>query len=249
MEAALWQILVGFHQQQPPETMETLKSQLRKVVQAGSGWPAPEARLCGVDREQFNPQVDGSAIRQRYGLEDRFVVGFLGWIRPWHGVDQLVDAVAQLARQAPQMSLLIVGDGPALPGLREQVAAAGLGDRVHFSGPVKQADVPRHLAAMDVTVQPNVTDYASPIKLFEYLAMGKAVIAPDKPNIREVLEDGIDGLLFQPGDAVDMARALLSLYEDRELLRKFSDAAVSVVERRGYFWESNAASVLKLVGV
>lgn len=202
-----------------------------------------------VDREHFYPEVDGSAVRGRHGLEDAFVVGFVGWVRPWHGVDAMIDALARLKDRIGDLRLLVVGDGPALPDLRRQADALGVADRVVFTGPVGQEDVPPHVAAMDVAVQPNVTEYASPIKLFEYLAMGKAVVAPRKPNIEEVVADGQDALLFETGDVDDLARCLALLHDDPALRRRLAAEAVRLVQERDFFWEGNARKVLEAVGL
>ncbi len=122
-----------------------------------------------------------------------------------------------------------------------------MGERVVFSGAVPREEVPDHVAAMDVAVQPDVTDYASPIKLFEYLAMGKAVVAPDKPNIREVVADGQEALLVPPGSAAAMAEALARLHRDAALRRTLGARAARLVSERAYHWEGNARRVLEAV--
>lgn len=203
----------------------------------------------GVDRRQFHPQVDGKAVRRRLGLDDRLVVGFVGWVRPWHGVDKLIEAIALLPDLAGDVALLIVGDGPALPGLKEQARALGVAARVIFTGPVAQTEVPAFLAAMDVAVQPDVTPYASPIKLFEYLAMGKAIIAPRRRNIEEVVADGRHALLFAPGEARELAAAIARLHRSPELRRQLATAALDLFEDRKYYWEANARRVLEAVGL
>ena len=210
----------------------------------------PEQRLMvvpnGVDRGAFHAAVDGAPVRRALGLEDRFVVGFVGWVRPWHGVDRLLEAAARLGDAVPDLAVLVVGGGPAIPALRAQAEAAGMAARVRFTGPVDQAQVPAYLAAMDVAVQPDVTEYASPIKLFEYLAMGKVVVAPDKPYIAEVVADGREALLFPPGRSDALADRLLRLYREPGLRRTLSAGALRLVEERRFTWEANAERVLAL---
>lgn len=201
----------------------------------------------GVDRAIFNPAVDGKPVRRALHLEDRFVVGFVGWIRPWHGVDMMLDALAALAEQLPQLELLIVGDGPALQGLQQQARQLGIEQRVHFTGPVGSEAVPAYIAAMDVAVQPDVTAYASPIKLFEYLAMAKAVIAPDKPNITEIVSGGESALIFPPRDGAILARHIERLYRERELVAQLGRAGNALIDARGYHWQGNARRVIELV--
>ncbi|WP_372722762.1 glycosyltransferase family 4 protein [Immundisolibacter sp.] len=201
----------------------------------------------GVDAGRFNPQVDGGAVRARLGLEDSCVVGFVGWMRPWHGVQQLIDAVAELRPVCPGLRLLLVGGGPAVPGLREQVASLGMEHAVVFTGPLRATDVPAHVAAMDVVVQPDVTDYASPIKLFEYLAVGRAVLAPAKPNILEIVTDGQTALTFAAGDQAALTAALQRLYGDPALRTRLGAAGAALIDQRGYRWRCNARRVVDLV--
>lgn len=201
----------------------------------------------GVDGARFNPQVDGQAVRARYVSEDAVVVGFVGWIRPWHGVDGLIHACAALRETHPGLHLLIVGDGPAVPGLKRLVEDLELTTRVHFTGPVARDAIPAHIAALDVAVQPDVTDYASPIKLFEYLAVGRAVVAPDKPNIREVVQHEHSALLFPPRDWGGLAEQLGHLLEDASIRERLGQQAAALVEERGYTWQANARHVIASV--
>lgn len=214
----------------------------------GRGVPAKRLLVMpnGVDRGRFHPGVDGTAVRRDNGLEDTFVVGFVGWIRPWHGVDRLVDAVAWLAPELPELRLLLVGDGPALPDLREQVAKLAIEDRVRFTGAVGSEAIPAHIAAMDVAVQPDVTDYASPIKLFEYLALARPVIAPAKPNITEVVEDGVSALLIEPGSTDALVDAIRRLYTDQDLCKRLAAQGGGLIEERGYDWRANARRVVEV---
>lgn len=201
----------------------------------------------GVDRDRFHPGVDGVAVRAECGFGDAFVVGFVGWIRPWHGVDRLVDAVARLAGDLPRLRLLLVGDGPAVPDLREQVEQLGIGDRVWFTGAVPAERIPSCLAAVDVAVQPDVTDYASPIKLFEYLALARPVVAPAKPNITEVVDDGASALLFAPGSTDELAECIRRLHDDPALRARIAARGAALIDERGYDWLANARRVIDVV--
>lgn len=201
----------------------------------------------GVDRAEFNPGVSGADVRRQYELDGAFVVGFVGWIRPWHGVDMMLDALASLQDELPELHLLIVGDGPALPDLKQQARALNIESRVRFTGPVSSDAVARHIAAMDVAVQPDVTEYASPIKLFEYLAMGKAVIAPAKANISEIVTQGETALLFAPRDTAMLAAHMRTLCHDRARVAALGVAGSRLIDARGYHWQGNARRVIDLV--
>ena len=102
--------------------------------------------------------------------------------------------------------LLLVGDGPAARNLREYVPKYGLVDQAFLRCPLRRNEIPDHIAAMDITVQPSAPAYACPIKILEYMAMGKCIIAPDQPNIREILQDGINSYLFKPQDKENLRR-------------------------------------------
>ena len=201
----------------------------------------------GVDGSRFHPTVSGETVRRRYQLEGCRVIGFVGWIRPWHGVDGLIQAATRLMNHHADLRLLIVGDGPAIPALREQANATGFADRIIFTGPVAREEIPQHIAALDVAVQPDVTEYASPIKLFEYLALGRTVIAPDRPNIREVVTQDESALLFPPRDWDAMEKSLAMLLDDPNHRDQLAANAAQLVETRGYTWVGNAERVVGMV--
>ena len=203
----------------------------------------------GVDRQHFNRAVNADSVAAKWQLRDRFVVGFVGWIRPWHGVDFLLRAAAQCRATIPELCIFIVGDGPAVPDLKHLTAELDLQQHVVFTGAVDSSAIPSHVAAMDVAVQPDVTAYASPIKLFEYLALGKAIIAPDKANILEVVNDGDTALIYTPGDVAQLAQHITTLYQDTTLRQKLADNAYQLIEQRAYHWLGNAQRVIDAVKV
>src|SRR6185503_19651967 len=96
--------------------------------------------------------------------------------------------------------LLMIGDGPAYPALCRYVTAHGLESAVVFTGAVKRQDIAAYIAAIDIAVQPSAPEYACPMKIFEYMGMGKCIVAPDQPNIREILEHNVNGYLFETGN-------------------------------------------------
>jgi glycosyltransferase involved in cell wall biosynthesis len=114
----------------------------------------------------------------------------------------------------------------------------GLVDRDRIAG---------HVAAFDIALQPQVVAYASPLKLFEYMALGRAIVAPDQANIREVLTDGENALLFRPGDPAHFAAQIVRLCADQALRRRLGDAASATIDTRGYTWDDNARRVAALV--
>ena len=201
----------------------------------------------GVDPKYFHPKVNGDTIRKSLTLKNEFVVGFVGWMRKWHGIDILIDAIAILENKIPTLRLLLVGDGPAVAELKTKSKKLGVAEKIIFIGPVTKNLVPNYIAAMDVAVQPDVTAYASPIKLFEYLAMGKAIIAPRKQNIVEILEDGKHALLYSSQNEKELADKIEKLYLDIELKNSLSVEAVKLVKEKGFYWQSNANRIVEYI--
>lgn len=202
----------------------------------------------GIDPKMFHPAVDAHATRERYDLQNRCVIGFVGWARQWHRLDLLVEAYAKLP-QRERFAVLICGDGPAIAGLREQAKELGVADAVHFSGGLDHHEIPAHIAAMDIAVLPSIPVYASPMKLFEYMAMGKAVLVPDQPNLREVVTEGENGMFIPQDDPHGFAKAVTALATDAALQQKLSRGALATIQHGKYFWTENARRVLQGVGL
>ncbi len=176
--------------------------------------------------------------------DDTVVLGFVGFVRDWHGLDAVISAMAA-DRSGPLIRLEVVGDGPALASLQQQAAALGIADRVHFTGLVGHEAIPEMVAGFDIALQPRVVAYASPLKLFEYMAAGKAIVAPDQPNIREVLSDGETALLFDAAETGAMWRAISRLAADATLRGTLGAGARAAIGRRDYTWRGNAERIIR----
>ena len=203
----------------------------------------------GVPPEQIAVVPNGIDPGQFAGLPAREagdgapVLGFVGFVREWHGLDAVIAAMAA-ERDGPRLRLVVVGDGPTREALEQQAAALGLADRVTFTGLQPREAIPGLVAGFDIALQPLVVSYASPLKIFEYMAAGRAIVAPDQPNIREVLRDGETAALFDPTEAGAMWRAIQRLAGDAALRRRMGDAARGEIARRDYTWRGNAARVV-----
>jgi glycosyltransferase involved in cell wall biosynthesis len=207
------------------------------IVGAGVAPERIEVVPNGIDPAAF---VD---LPARPEAPDPLVLGFVGFVRDWHGLDAIITALAKHVG-APGLDLVVVGDGPARPALERQAAALGIADRVRFTGLAPHADVPRLVAGFDIALQPRAVAYASPLKIFDYMAAGRAIVAPDQPNIREILTDGETALLFDPERPGAIWDAVLSLSADAALRSRLGRTARLEVERRGYTWVSNAAHLI-----
>ncbi|MFQ5428776.1 MAG: glycosyltransferase family 4 protein [Phycisphaerae bacterium] len=196
----------------------------------------------GVDIRQFDRLPSRDVCRAELDLGDAFVVGFAGSLKPWHGVDVLLDAFKRLHREEPAARLLIVGDGPAADDLKRSASDRGIGEAVRFTGAVPHERVPAMLRAMDVAVAPfrqMEQFYFSPIKLFEYMASGTCLVATRLGQIGEVVEDGAVGLLCDPDDANDLYEKLTILRRSVDLRERLAGRALRAVRQR-YTWRHAA---------
>lgn len=205
------------------------------------------AREHGASRPLVAPNgVNTDRVRPplvRRGDDAPPTVGFVGTLKPWHGVDVLVDAMAELARRGRRARLLVVGDGPQRADLEAQ--AQSLGVDAGFTGAVAPEDVPAVLQRLDIGVAPYraADDYFSPLKVSEYLAAGLPVVGSRVGQVPSLVRHGRSGLLTAPGDPRALADALQMLVDDTALCRRMADQArQQAVAEHG--WGGVLASIL-----
>jgi glycosyltransferase involved in cell wall biosynthesis len=194
-----------------------------------------------VDPERFAPDVEPEES-VRAGLGEK-VVGFVGSLKAWHDIETMIAAVRLLHDGDPSYRLLIVGDGPRMAEL-QSVDAPFL--RLH--GAVENQRVPSLLAAMDVVVVPYAREgheYFSPLKLFEAMAMAKPVVGACIGQVEAVISHGVDGLLYDPGDAADLARKIQAIFGMPDRGRALGVAARAKVLRR-HTWRRNAETIVSI---
>lgn len=194
----------------------------------------------GVDTELFSPHYNPQPVRTEFGLADAPVIGFVGGFQPWHGLEGLIESFGQVWSECPQAKLLLVGDGPARPQVEQKIAGLGLKQAVIITGLIPQARVPEMLAATDIAVIPYPRLpkelWFSPLKLYEYMAAGKAIVASRAGQIAEVIQPGHNGLLVESGDIAGFSQAVLRLLKDpAERHRLGQNARRQAVERHS--WE------------
>lgn len=199
----------------------------------------------GINEEHFAQAPTREAAQAAIGWSGATVLGFTGFVRDWHGVDKVVRWIASPAAPA-EARLLVVGDGPARADLEALAQSLKVADRVRFTGVVPRDQVPSLVAAFDVALQPAVVAYASPLKLFEYLALGKAVIGPRQPNLEEILSDGDNALLFDGDRPGALEEVLTTLCHDTALRERIALGAKQTIARRGLTWDANAAKVVRI---
>jgi glycosyltransferase involved in cell wall biosynthesis len=198
----------------------------------------------GVDCTLFNPDTTSIAVRQRYGLANKVVVGYVGGFGEWHRLDSLLSVAFSLTKAMPDVHFLLVGND--LGGRVENMAREqGLTDRFTFTGGVPHSEVPTYLNAMDIAVLPSTLEYMSPIKIYEYMAMRRPVIAPDGNSItKEVIIPYKNGLLFEAGNEDALCHAIMTLATNPELRQKMGVEAREFVQSN-FTWYHQAQCLLR----
>jgi glycosyltransferase involved in cell wall biosynthesis len=203
-----------------------------------------------VDTARFSPAVSGAEVRQRYGLEGRFVLGWTGSFRKFHGLDLAIDAFAAARRHAPDAVLLLVGDGQERGAVERQVSDLGIRDAVVFTGGVSHNAIASHVAAMDaafVVARAAESFHYSPLKLREYLMCGKPVIVPYAGEMARRFHDGEDCLMYTPGDVRELGAAMRRLLDDRPAAAHLAVKGRQIVECDT--WDARLAEALRALRV
>lgn len=200
----------------------------------------------GVDLDLFDEAVDSATLRESLHLNGKVTIGFAGWFKSWHGIEFLIDAFQKAALDGKGGVLVLIGDGPRMPQIRSHVEKCGLGPFVIFSGPLSHDEIPAWLSLVDVAVQPAANEYCCPMKVIEYMAMRKAIVAPCQENITELLS-GSEAALFKPNDLDDLARCLTKVVEDPTLRGRLGSAARRGLETRRLSWKANAELVVSTI--
>jgi glycosyltransferase involved in cell wall biosynthesis len=214
------------------------------AVARREGAPADRVTVVpnGFDADQFRPE------RRTAARDAPPVIAFVGSLRPWHGVEILAAAFADVARRHSTARLLVVGDGPSREAVRTLAADPLLAGRVEVTGAVPHERVADLLAAADIAVAPYPAGgdfYFSPLKLYEYMGAGLPVVASDVGQVAQVITHGVTGWLVPPGDAGALADGLLALAQDFDLRRRLG-ATAALVAHASHRWEDVAARVAAL---
>jgi glycosyltransferase involved in cell wall biosynthesis len=194
----------------------------------------------GINQSVFNKILQNKKSNE----SGTITIGFTGFINPWHRLDLAIDAIAELKHK--NIHMLCVGEGDIRPELEAQAKQLGVEDRITFTGLVDRQKVFDYVSTFDIALQPAVTEYASPLKLFEYLAVGSLIIAPAMPNILEIL-DSHNAILFKPDKEGDFKQKLMQAIEHFNDFADLRVNAQNTISQKSLTWQSNAEKVVLLV--
>lgn len=203
----------------------------------------PESRITVIHngvRQQFIDEMMQHDINVN---KQEIVIGFTGFIHTWHGMDKALEAIAE-HKELP-LRLICVGDGNILPDLRQQAETLGISEKVEFKGLVTRDKVLDFVKEFDIALQPDVTAYASPLKMFEYMAVGALIVAPKTSNIQEILSADT-ALFFEKGDKADFKKALTTAITSYRVLDCKRRAVKQSVLDKQFVWQENARKVVDL---
>jgi len=203
----------------------------------------------GINQERFSPENVSRDVRAELGLYDKIIVGFVGTIAFYHGIE-LFSTLARICRSSgDDVHFMIVGAdqvyGHWTNQLRSTLGQEQLSNMFTFTGPIPNTEVPNYIAAMDICLLPRFMWYGSPMKIFEYAAMGKAIVAPDQENIRDALTHGETALLVKSDNPATIVQAVKDLVRDERLRDQLGNAAREHILST-HTWNKNAERILEI---
>ncbi|MBI4530044.1 MAG: glycosyltransferase family 4 protein [Candidatus Latescibacteria bacterium] len=208
----------------------------------------------GVNPEQYSPGVDGSRVRHRYHLDGKTVIGFIGTFGKWHGAEVLAEAFGRLLQDFPvyreRVRLFLIGDGPTMPQVTATLTKFGVTEACTLTGLIPQDEGPAYLAACNILASPHVPNpdgtpfFGSPTKLFEYMAMGKGIVASNLDQIGEIMKHDRTAWLVKPGDAEAMKLGLKLLIDDEQRRKRLGQSARRDVVA-SYTWREHTRRIIE----
>jgi glycosyltransferase involved in cell wall biosynthesis len=207
----------------------------------------------GVDTEIYNPSIKAGNLKQELNINKANVIGFIGTFGEWHGSIILAKAIVYLFENYPERIkdtyFLLIGEGNQLQKVKDIINYSNYKNNVTFTGAVHQSKGPEYLATCNVLVSPHIPNpdgtafFGSPTKLFEYMAMGKAIIASNLNQIGEILDHEKTALLIEPNDEKILAEAINSLINNQNLQETLGINARNEV-LKNYTWDKHVEKIL-----
>jgi len=200
-----------------------------------------------ADISKFNLKLyKKKCIQKEYGLTGKIVCGYVGAFVYWHGIDWFVEKIAPRIKEQPELVLLLIGDGVCYKAIKEIVIREQIEKQIMLTGRVSHNDIPKYLTAMDFGILPDSNTYGSPMKLFEFMAMGCGMVVPGFPPIREVVIDKKTGWIYPPGDKGACVNLVLEVAKDRIAQRTVGVQSRSYIEKERQ-WKHNVEIILAMI--
>ena len=210
----------------------------------------------GIDGRKYNPQIKCNDVKQKYNLENKIVIGFIGTFGQWHGAENIALAFGKLLKKSPEyknkVKLFMIGDGVRMPIVKKHILEFDLQENVVLTGLIPQEQGAKFLSACDILINATVPNpdgsefFGSPTKLFEYMAMGKAIICSNMAQMSEILEHGKTAYMVEPGNIDELATAMKELVDNGELRKCLGDSARDEVIQK-YTWDKHVDKILKAI--
>jgi len=222
---------------------------LKQIVMAPSGIPSEKISVVvnGTNVELFAQSFAPDKVRSQYEIGPGPIVAFVGTFLPWHGLDLLISSFGQVQERSPQAQLVLIGDGPGRSAANAQIEAMGLQNKVKLLGRLPQAEVAAVLSVADLAVAPypflHSDIIGTPLKLIEYMAAGKAIVASTAP-IHEIITDGVTGLRVAPANVEALADGIVRVLENDVLRTELSQHARQHAQQ--YSWSQVVEKLNKI---
>jgi len=227
----------------------TVSNSMRKILLTyGAKLENIEVICDGVDTKIFKRTYKGE-LRNKFGKSAENVIVFQGVIDPQDNPQIILHAAREVLEKYHRTMFWMIGDGTALPRLKQEVAQDNLAEYFYFSGWVRQEEVARYISASDIglVILPDSLSARGRVTLkeFEYWACGVPIIAPQLPALEEVVEEGKTGFFYQPGDFKDLARKIMLLIEDKEMRKRMGQKGIEVVKEK-FEWQKLTNHYVKI---
>lgn len=207
----------------------------------------------GVDTDKYSSKIVDTNLKEKYNLNDKIVIGFIGSFGIFHGVPNLAKAYGKLIKLYPdykeKVRLILIGNGTTMKDTKKILKRYKVNDISILTGNINYSEVPRYLGICDILVAPHVPNkdgspfFGSPTKLFEYMSMGKAIIASNLGQIGKVLENNKTALLIEPGNIDSLLEAMKMLIDNNSLRTYLGNNARTEVIQK-YTWDINVINVI-----
>jgi glycosyltransferase involved in cell wall biosynthesis len=207
----------------------------------------------GIDKDKYNPTIEDKGLQQKYKLENKVILGFIGTFGQWHGAENIVEAYGKLLKSYPEYALksklIMIGDGIKMSIIKSIIKKYKIEDNVILTGLIEQSKGPRYLSICNILINATTPNpdgskfFGSPTKLFEYMAMGKAIISSDMAQMKDILIHNEIAYMVKPGSVADLTISMKVLLDNKNLCYKLGlNARNEVVSK--YTWEKHIENII-----